>query len=162
MTIFSSIEPKFVFFYRNHLEKYFAQLVKRSFTFRSFVSAVGSLFWPELFRPRVVSICPSFWPDRGRDKQQLASFRAHFLNLFQRLKRDQFRVTFNVEHDFFSKLVKVNGFRDFFLGGGVEGQGSDDVIVSDRFSSEKFSNPVWVYNIFQYFNGAEILTSSRL
>ena len=52
-------------------------------------------------------------------------------------------MTFNVEHVFFfSKLVKVIGFRDFFWGGGG-GQGSDDVIVSDRFSSENFSNPAY-------------------
>ena len=125
MTIFSSTEPKFViFFYRNHLEKYFAQLVKRRITFRSFVFAVGFLFRPELFRPRVISICPSFWPDRGRGKQQLTSFRAHFLNLFQRLKRAQFRVTFNVENVFL-KIGESHWFSRllFFLGGKGEGGG---------------------------------------
>ena len=50
-------------------------------------------------------------------------------------------MTFNVEHVFFSKLVKVIGFRDFWGGLGGGGQGSDEVIVSDRFSSEKFYNP---------------------
>ena len=52
-------------------------------------------------------------------------------------------MSFNVGHVFFSKLVKVIGFRDFFFGGGEGGGwwwgGADDVIVPDRFSSENFS-----------------------
>ena len=43
---------------------------------------------------------------------------------------------FRVKLDFFSNLVKVIGFRDFFWGG----RGSDDVIVSG-FRSENFLNP---------------------
>ena len=144
MTIFSSTEPKFViFFYRNHLEKYFAQLVKRSFTFRLFVSAVGSLLWPDLFWPRVISICPSLWPDWGRGKQQLRSFTAHFLKFISKIKKKSIQSDIQcgtrfVSQNWWKSLV----FATFFLEGGGGGQGSDYVIVSDRFSSEKFSHPV--------------------
>ena len=61
-------------------------------------------------------------------------------------------MTFNVEHVFFFKIGESHWFSRpilffcFFFGGGGGGgggggQGSDDVIVSDRFSSENFSNP---------------------
>ena len=56
------------------------------------------------------------------------------------------KLVFSCKIHFFSNWVKVIGFRDFFFVGG----GSDDVIVSDRFRSEKFLNPVqmlgWLHN----------------
>ena len=47
-----------------------------------------------------------------------------------------------MQNMFFLKIGESLVFAVFFLGGGGGWQGSDDVIVSDRFSSEKFSNPV--------------------
>ena len=84
---------------------------------------MGSLFRPELFRPRVISICPSFWPDRGRGKQKLTSFRAHFLKFISKTKKRSVQSDIQCRTRFFSNLVKVKviGFRDFFLvvGGGA-------------------------------------------
>ena len=72
-------------------------------------------FEPSCFGPELFQFVDLFSLNRRRGKQ-LTSFRVGFL----KTKRSQFRVSFNVEHVFFfSKFLKVIGFRDiFFLGGG--------------------------------------------
>ena len=124
MTIFSSTEPKFVIFFFTEITwKYtLLNLSNAVLHFARFFS--HGLFVFELFRPRVISICPSFWPDRGRGKQQLTSFRAHFFLFISRTKRRSVQSDIQCRTRFFSNLVKVIGFRDFFWwwgGGGVGG-----------------------------------------
>ena len=78
-----------------------------------------------------------FSPNRKHGKQQLTSFRVHFFKyLFERQKKAQFRVSFNLEHAFFSEFLKVICFRVFFVCffGGY-------VTISDRLASENFSDP---------------------
>ena len=99
-TIFSSTEPKFVIYLQKSPGKILCSTRQTQFYILLVFFSRGLLVSAQAVSAPVISICQSFWPDQGRGKQQLTSFRAHFLNLFQRLKTDQFRVSFNVEHVF--------------------------------------------------------------
>ena len=110
------------------------------------------LFWPELLRPESFKLVELFgligeMANNNRTNELQCSFFVFFKDRKELSSECRCKTRFLcAKLIFFSNLVKVIGFRDFFIGGG----GSDNVIVSDRFRSENFLNPVHDHFNFLY------------
>ena len=105
------------YFYKEYYwEKYFPQLEKRVFIFRSLVSAMG-YFGHGLFQPRVISICGSFYPESKTWQTKTNEFRGSFFFFFffiSKTQKSTVQSVIQLRTRFFLKKLKVIGFRDFF------------------------------------------------